>query len=125
VEGVSPTGDAQPEWRSDMVDVSGMSLSELGALAVKEPAGKAHATKAPAVNGPAVNRAAVNGPAVNRAAVNGPAVNRAAVNGPAVNGPGGEAHARDDESPLAHALRRVADDVTRAHEPIAGFNSTL
>ena len=30
-----------------------------------------------------------------------------------------------DESPLAHALRRVADDVTRAREPIAGFNSAL
>jgi FXSXX-COOH protein len=32
VDGGSPTEDAQlPEWRSTMIDVSGMSLSELAA----------------------------------------------------------------------------------------------
>jgi FXSXX-COOH protein len=29
VNGGSPAEDARPEWRSDMIDVSGMSLSEL------------------------------------------------------------------------------------------------
>jgi FXSXX-COOH protein len=29
VSGGSPTENAQPEWRSDMIDVSGMSLSDL------------------------------------------------------------------------------------------------
>jgi FXSXX-COOH protein len=33
VDGESPTGDAQPEWRSAMIDVSGMSLAELSAAA--------------------------------------------------------------------------------------------
>ena len=64
MDGASPTGDAQPGWRSEMIDVSGMSLSEL------DP--------------------------------------------------------RDDpDSPLARALRRVADEAVRAREPIAGFNSAL
>ncbi|HEU4349881.1 MAG TPA: FxSxx-COOH cyclophane-containing RiPP peptide, partial [Actinoplanes sp.] len=31
MDGESPTGDAQPEWRSAMIDVSGMSLAELSA----------------------------------------------------------------------------------------------
>jgi FXSXX-COOH protein len=29
VDGGSPTEDAQPEWRSTMIDVSGMSLDDL------------------------------------------------------------------------------------------------
>ena len=29
MNGGSPAEDARPEWRSDMIDVSGMSLSEL------------------------------------------------------------------------------------------------
>ena len=29
MSGGSPTENAQPEWRSDMIDVSGMSLSDL------------------------------------------------------------------------------------------------
>jgi FXSXX-COOH protein len=29
VDGGSPTEDAQPEWRSAMIDVSGMSLDDL------------------------------------------------------------------------------------------------
>jgi FXSXX-COOH protein len=29
VDGVSPSEDAQPEWRSDMIDVSGMPLPDL------------------------------------------------------------------------------------------------
>ena len=62
MDGFSPTGDAQPEWQSDMIDVSGMSLAELET---------------------------------------------------------------GDGSPLAHAVRRVADDLSRAREPIAGFNSAL
>ena len=66
MDGIAPAGDTQPEWRSDMIDVSGMSLSELDAFA------------------------------------------------PAIDG-----------SPLAHALRRVSEDVIRAREPIAGFNSAL
>ncbi|GGQ64435.1 FxSxx-COOH cyclophane-containing RiPP peptide [Couchioplanes azureus] len=30
-----------------------------------------------------------------------------------------------DESPLAYCLRRLADDLARPGEPIAGFNSAL
>lgn len=63
VNGGSPADDAQPEWRSDMVDVSGMSLSELAA--------------------------------------------------------------EGDDSALAQSLRRLADDLSRPGEPIAGFNSAL
>jgi FXSXX-COOH protein len=33
--------------------------------------------------------------------------------------------AGDEDSPLARALRRVADDLTDPDEPIAGFNSAL
>ena len=61
MDGFSPTGDARPEWQSDMIDVSGMSLAEL----------------------------------------------------------------ETSDSPLAHAMRRVADELSRAREPIAGFNSAL
>ncbi len=57
--------DAQPEWRSDMVDVSGMSLAELADLTDGE------------------------------------------------------------DSALALALRRLADDLADPGEPIAGFNSAL
>ncbi len=57
--------DAHPEWRSDMVDVSGMTLTELVELT------------------------------------------------------------GDDDSALAHSLRRLADDLTRPGEPVAGFNSAL
>ena len=63
VDGGSPLEDAQPEWRSTMIDVSGLSLSELPA--------------------------------------------------------------EDDDSSLANALRRVAEDATHPGEPIAGFNSAL
>jgi FXSXX-COOH protein len=31
VDGGPPTEDTQPEWRSTMIDVSGMSLSDLAA----------------------------------------------------------------------------------------------
>ena len=65
--GTSTTG-ATPEWRSAMVDVSGLSLAELTA------AGTPTAT---------------------------------------------------EDSALAHSLRRLADDLTRPGEPIAGFNSAL
>ena len=57
--------DAHPEWRSDMVDVSGMTLTELVELT------------------------------------------------------------EGDDSALAHSLRRLADDLARPGEPIAGFNSAL
>ena len=57
--------DAQTEWRSDMVDVSGLTLAELVQLT------------------------------------------------------------EGDDSALAHSLRRLADDLTRPGEPIAGFNSAL
>ena len=57
--------DAHPEWRSDMVDVSGMTLTELVELT------------------------------------------------------------EDDDSALAHSLRRLAADLARPGEPIAGFNSAL
>jgi len=30
-----------------------------------------------------------------------------------------------NDSPLAHSLRRLADELTRPGEPIAGFNSAL
>jgi FXSXX-COOH protein len=32
---------------------------------------------------------------------------------------------RADDSPLAHCLRRLADDLAHPGEPIAGFNSAL
>ena len=57
--------DAHPEWRSDMVDVSGMTLTELVELT------------------------------------------------------------EGDDSALAHSLRRLADDLARPGEPVAGFNSAL
>ncbi|AGZ39502.1 hypothetical protein AFR_06065 [Actinoplanes friuliensis DSM 7358] len=65
--GTSTTG-ATPEWRSAMVDVSGLSLAELGADTAPDPA---------------------------------------------------------DDSALAQSLRRLADDLARPGEPIAGFNSAL
>ncbi len=33
--------------------------------------------------------------------------------------------AHDDDSALAHSLRRLADDLAEPGEPIAGFNSAL
>ncbi|MCA2215363.1 FxSxx-COOH cyclophane-containing RiPP peptide [Jidongwangia harbinensis] len=57
--------DAEPEWRSAMVDLSGMSLAALTDLT------------------------------------------------------------EDDDSALAQAVRRLADDLARPGEPIAGFNSAL
>jgi FXSXX-COOH protein len=69
VDGGTSTTGATPEWRSAMVDVSGLSLAEL---------------------------AAGHSPA----------------------GPG-------EDSALAHSLRRLADDLARPGEPIAGFNSAL
>ena len=57
--------DAHREWRSDMVDVSGMTLAELVELT------------------------------------------------------------DGDDSALAHSLRRLAADLARPGEPIAGFNSAL
>jgi FXSXX-COOH protein len=33
--------------------------------------------------------------------------------------------AEDDESVLAHSLRRLADELAHPGEPIAGFNSAL
>ena len=57
--------DAHPEWRSDMVDVSGMTLTELVELT------------------------------------------------------------EDDDSALAHSLRRLSADLARPGEPVAGFNSAL
>jgi FXSXX-COOH protein len=68
VDGGTRTTGATPEWRSDMVDVSGLSLAELAA------AGPPAAT---------------------------------------------------DDSPLAHSLRRLTDELARPGEPIAGFNSAL
>jgi FXSXX-COOH protein len=56
---------AEPEWRSAMVDLSGLSLTELADLT------------------------------------------------------------EDDDSALAQAVRRLADDLARPGEPIAGFNSAL
>jgi FXSXX-COOH protein len=67
VDGGTNAG-ATPEWRSVMVDVSGLSLAELAEPAAGEP---------------------------------------------------------PEDSPLAHCLRRLADDLTRPGEPIAGFNSAL
>lgn len=32
---------------------------------------------------------------------------------------------RDGDSPLAHSLRRLADELSDSAEPIAGFNSAL
>jgi FXSXX-COOH protein len=63
VDGDASTADADTDWQSIMVDVSGMSLTEL-------------------------------------------------------------ADVRED-SVLAHCLRRLADDLTRPGEPIAGFNSAF
>ena len=63
MDGASPTDDAEPAWQSVMVDVSGMSLTELA-----DDAG---------------------------------------------------------DSVLAHCLRRLADDLARPGEPIAGFNSAF
>jgi FXSXX-COOH protein len=57
--------DAQTEWRSDVVDVSGMTLAELVELT------------------------------------------------------------EGDDCALAHSLRRLAADLARPGEPIAGFNSAL
>jgi FXSXX-COOH protein len=37
VDGGSATEDAPPEWRSAMIDVSGMSLSDLAALSATAP----------------------------------------------------------------------------------------
>jgi FXSXX-COOH protein len=59
----SPTDEAQHEWRSAMIDESGMSLADL----VETEA----------------------------------------------------------DTPLAHSLRRLAEDVANPGEPIAGFNSAL
>ena len=67
MDGGTNTAGATPEWRSAMVDVSGLTLAEL-----------ADGTAGPA-----------------------------------------------DDSALAHCLRRLADDLTRPGEPIAGFNSAL
>jgi FXSXX-COOH protein len=36
-----------------------------------------------------------------------------------------ELAAEDDDTALANALRRVAEDATNPDEPIAGFNSAL
>ena len=68
MDGGTRTTDVPPEWRSAMIDVSGLSLAEL---------------------------ADGGGPAV------------------------------ADDSALAHCLRRLADDLARPGEPIAGFNSAL
>jgi FXSXX-COOH protein len=68
VDGGTNTTGATPEWRSAMVDVSGLSLAELAAGDTPSPA---------------------------------------------------------DDSALAHSLRRLADDMARPGEPIAGFNSAL
>jgi FXSXX-COOH protein len=63
---VDRTADGAPtRWESGLVDLSGMSLTELSSL----PA--------------------------------------------------------DDDSPLAHNLRRVAEELAAPDEPIAGFNSAL
>ena len=67
MDGGTSTTSATPEWRSAMVDVSGLSLAELTATAP----------------------------------------------------------ATADDSALAHSLRRLADDLARPGEPIAGFNSAL
>lgn len=64
---MSTTG-ATPEWRSAMIDVSGLSLTDLAA-------------------------------------------------GAEADGP--------DESAFGHCLRRLADELARPGEPIAGFNSAL
>jgi FXSXX-COOH protein len=68
VDGGSRTTGATPEWRSDMVDVSGLSLAELAA---------------------------------------------------------GSTPTEPEDSALAHSLRRLAADLARPGEPIAGFNSAL
>ncbi|ROP29936.1 FxSxx-COOH cyclophane-containing RiPP peptide [Couchioplanes caeruleus] len=68
MDGRTSTTGATPEWRSAMIDVSGLSLADLAASAEADlPA----------------------------------------------------------ESPLAHCLRRLADDLAHPGEPIAGFNSAL
>jgi len=68
VDGGTSTTGATPEWRSAMVDVSGLTLAELTAGGAPDPAG---------------------------------------------------------DSALARCLRRLADDLARPGEPIAGFNSAL
>ena len=68
MDGGSNTTGPVREWRSAMIDVSGLSLAELAATASPDPA---------------------------------------------------------DDSALAHSLRRLADDLARPGEPIAGFNSAL
>jgi FXSXX-COOH protein len=68
VDGATHTTGTTPEWRSAMLDVSGLSLRELTSGAAADPAG---------------------------------------------------------DSPLAHCLRRLADDLAHPGEPIAGFNSAL
>lgn len=68
MDGGTNTTGATPEWRSAMVDVSGLSLTELVAASA----------------------------------------------------PGSP-----DDSVLASCLRRLADDLARPGEPIAGFNSAL
>jgi FXSXX-COOH protein len=62
VEGATPTGDAESDLQSIMIDVSGMSLTEL---------------------------------------------------------------AFEGDGVLAQSLRRLADDLARPDEPIAGFNSAF
>ena len=68
VDGGTSTTGATPEWRSAMVDVTGLSLADLAA---------------------------------------------------------GSTPAETDDSALARCLRRLAEDVARPGEPIAGFNSAL
>jgi FXSXX-COOH protein len=68
VDGATRTTGATPEWRSEMLDVSDLSLRELTTGAGADPAG---------------------------------------------------------DSPLAHCLRRLADELAHPGEPIAGFNSAL
>lgn len=63
MDGGRPAEEAQPEWRSPMIDVSGMSLSDLAAA--------------------------------------------------------------EGDSALARSLRRLAADLARPDDPIAGFNSAL
>jgi FXSXX-COOH protein len=68
VDGGTNTTGPTPEWRSAMIDVSGLSLAELAADTAPHPV---------------------------------------------------------DDSALAHCLRRLADDLARPGEPLAGFNSAL
>jgi FXSXX-COOH protein len=68
VDGGTSTTGPTPDWRSTMIDVSGLSLGELAAETMPH---------------------------------------------------------QSDDSALAHCLRRLADDLVRPGEPIAGFNSAL